>query len=76
MPITIDIREFPARREEALAQVSAGGEVVFSEGTIARARLMPLTAAPQRIAGLHPGAIQPASDFDAPLPDDFWTGQP
>jgi len=28
-----------------------------------------------RVAGLHPGAIQPAADFDAPLPDDFWTGQ-
>jgi hypothetical protein len=29
----------------------------------------------ERVAGLHAGAIQPASDFDAPLPDDFWTGQ-
>jgi hypothetical protein len=28
-----------------------------------------------RVAGLHLGAIQPAADFDAPLPDDFWTGQ-
>jgi len=30
---------------------------------------------PQRLAGLHPGAIQPAPDFDRPLPDDFWAGE-
>jgi hypothetical protein len=24
-----------------------------------------------RAAGLHPGAIQPAAEFDGPLPDDF-----
>jgi len=29
-----------------------------------------------RVAGLHPGAFEPAPDFDAPLPDEFWTGQP
>jgi hypothetical protein len=29
----------------------------------------------QRIANLHPGALQPAPDFDAPLPDEFWLGK-
>ena len=29
----------------------------------------------QRIANLHPGAFQPAPDFDAPLPDEFWLGK-
>jgi hypothetical protein len=29
-----------------------------------------------RTLGLHAGAIVTASDFDAPLPDDFWAGQP
>ena len=28
-----------------------------------------------RIAGLHPGAIEMAPDFDAPLPDKFWLGK-
>jgi hypothetical protein len=27
-----------------------------------------------RRAGLHEGAWEVAPDFDAPLPDDFWTG--
>jgi hypothetical protein len=28
-----------------------------------------------RVAGLHPGAIVMAADFDAPLPDEFWLGR-
>jgi hypothetical protein len=30
---------------------------------------------PTRIAGLHPGAIEMAPDFDDPLPDEFWLGK-
>ena len=29
----------------------------------------------ERIAGLHPGAFQPTTDFDDPLPDEFWLGK-
>ena len=29
----------------------------------------------ERVAGLHPGAIVMAPDFDAPLPDEFWLGK-
>lgn len=29
-----------------------------------------------RTLGLHMGAVVPAGDFDAPLPDDFWAGRP
>jgi len=28
-----------------------------------------------RVLGLHPGAFQPADDFDDPLPDEFWLGE-
>jgi len=76
MATAIDIRDFPARFEEALALATAGHEVVLLDGPTPRARLMPYGPAPPRIAGLHTGAIQPAPDFDAPLPDDFWAGQP
>jgi hypothetical protein len=31
---------------------------------------------PQRIPDLHAAAMQTAGDFDEPLPDEFWTGQP
>jgi antitoxin (DNA-binding transcriptional repressor) of toxin-antitoxin stability system len=74
MTTAIDIRELPARLDEALALTLAGGEVVIFEGSTPRVRLVPVNAAPPRTAGLHPGAIQPAPDFDAPLPDDFWAG--
>jgi antitoxin (DNA-binding transcriptional repressor) of toxin-antitoxin stability system len=75
MATEIDIREFPARINEALALTSAGGEVILVDGQTPRARLVPVGSARPRTAGLHPGALQPAGDFDAPLPDDFWTGQ-
>jgi antitoxin (DNA-binding transcriptional repressor) of toxin-antitoxin stability system len=75
MTTAIDIRDLPARLDEALALASAGGEVILLDGSTPRARLVPLTPLPQRAPGLHPGALQPAPDFDAPLPDDFWAGQ-
>lgn len=76
MPVTIDIRDLSARLDEVLALASAGREVILLDGSTPRARLVPLAAARQRVAGLHAGALQPAPDFDAPLPDDFWAGQP
>ncbi len=75
MATVIDIRELPSRLYEALAVASAGGEVILLDGSIPRARLVPLEPSPPRAAGLHPGALVPAPDFDAPLPDDFWAGQ-
>jgi antitoxin (DNA-binding transcriptional repressor) of toxin-antitoxin stability system len=74
MATAIDIRELPARLDEALALASAGGEVILLDGSTPRARLVPLGSSTPRSAGLHPGAIQPAPDLDAPLPDDFWAG--
>jgi antitoxin (DNA-binding transcriptional repressor) of toxin-antitoxin stability system len=76
MATAIDIRELPARLDEALALASAGGEVILVEGSIPRARIVPFGLVAARTAGLHLGALQPAPDFDAPLPEDFWTGQP
>lgn len=75
MSTTIDIRELPARWEEALTLVSSGCEVLLLDGTVPRARLVPCQTAPGALVpGLHPGAMEPSADFDAPLPDDFWTG--
>jgi antitoxin (DNA-binding transcriptional repressor) of toxin-antitoxin stability system len=74
MAIVIDIRELPARLEEALTLASSGREVILLDGPTPRARLVPVEATAERVAGLHPGAIQPAPDFDAPLPDEYWVG--
>lgn len=75
MALTIDIRELPARLDEALALASAGREVILLDGSTPRARLVPISAPPSRAAGLHPGAMQFGPGFDAPLPDDYWAGQ-
>jgi antitoxin (DNA-binding transcriptional repressor) of toxin-antitoxin stability system len=41
------------------------------------ARIIPLPQLPpDRVAPLHPGAIDVTSDFDASLPDEFWLGRP
>ena len=74
MTTTIDVRDLPARLDEALAITAAGHEVILLDGTTPLARLIPFAVPGGRGAGLHPGAIQPAADFDAPLPDDFWAG--
>jgi antitoxin (DNA-binding transcriptional repressor) of toxin-antitoxin stability system len=75
MDIAIDIRELPARLDEVLSLASSGREVILLDGSSPCARLVPYSSAPFRAAGLHPGAIQAAPDFNAPLPEDFWTGQ-
>ena len=76
MATTIDIRDLPARLEEALELAASGGEVILTDGATPRARIVPLPGASLRVAGLHAGAIQTAPDFDAPLPDDFWAAHP
>ena len=74
MTTTIDIRDLPARMHEIVNLMSAGNEVLVSDGTLPFARLLPCVPAGVRVAGLHAGMIQPTADFDAPLPDSFWTG--
>jgi antitoxin (DNA-binding transcriptional repressor) of toxin-antitoxin stability system len=79
MSVAIDTRDLPRRLDEALARTAAGDEVLILDGATPRARMVPVAPLAQpreRIPGLHPGAMQPAVDFDSPLPDEFWLGQP
>ncbi len=72
---TIEIHEAQQHLAELIAQVAAGTEVILTDGQTPQARLVPLApAAPRRVPGLHAGSITISSDFDAPLPADFWTG--
>ncbi len=75
MPTTIDIRELPDRFRELVAEAGTCVEVIVTDEGTPRAILMPLTARPTRVAGLHAGAIQAAADFDEPLPEEFWAGR-
>lgn len=57
-----------ARQEAGLVLVKSGQPV---------AQLIPMPdPTRQRIAPLHPDAMQVAADFDAALPDEFWLGKP
>jgi antitoxin (DNA-binding transcriptional repressor) of toxin-antitoxin stability system len=72
---TIDIHETQPQLSELLPLVTAGTEVIFTEGNMPVARLVPVAgAASSRVPGLHLGKVWMSPDFDAPLPDEFWTG--
>jgi len=75
MATTIDFRELPYRFLELVTRADAGDEVIVTDGDTPRAILRPLPLPLPRVPGLHPGSMQTSPDFDAPLPDDFWTGQ-
>lgn len=50
-------------------------EIMPTERDVAEAPLVPAPpGAGPRTAGLHPGAAWTSDDFDAPLPEEFWTG--
>ena len=73
MAVMIDVKELPARFQEALSRSKAGEEVVVTQDGVPRARLFAILPGNPRIANLHPGVFEPAEDFDAPLPAEFWT---
>lgn len=77
MSTTIEIKELSDRFAEVLSLAEAGTEIILTERQIPRARLVPLPAPVlTRRPDMHPGAIQTTDDFDDPLPDSFWTGEP
>jgi prevent-host-death family protein len=73
---TIDINEAQKHLTELVASVKTGEEIILTKDNAPIARLTPLAnAAMQRIPDLNAGSIWTSPDFDAPLPDDFWTGE-
>jgi prevent-host-death family protein len=67
---TVDLDEAQAHFKELVQRVTAGLHVVLSENRKPVAHILPAGA---RIAGLHSGAFRTSDDFDAPLPDEFWS---
>jgi prevent-host-death family protein len=77
---TIELDEAQTRLTELVRAVANGGEIVLTESgqPVARITGVPKPFTGQRIAGLHanePGFWM-SDDFDAPLPDEFWLGEP
>ena len=73
---TVDVHEAQTHLVELLSLVTAGTEIILTEGSIPLARIVPLVGAAPRVAGLHPGDIWTSEDFDEPLSEEFWTGTP
>jgi antitoxin (DNA-binding transcriptional repressor) of toxin-antitoxin stability system len=74
--ITVEVGELPGRFADILSLAAGGTEIIVTQGNVPQARLVPLPLGRARTPGLHPGAIQTSEDFDAPLPEDYWTGTP
>ena len=73
---TIDINEAQSQLNQLLMLVLKGSDVVIAKDNVPLVRLIPVEAPPKRrVAGLHTGAIRMHSDFNDPLPDEFWLGQ-
>lgn len=74
---TVTVQEAQARLVELLTLAQTGNEIIIAEDNKPVARLIGI-AGPKRkrrIAGLQRGKIWVSDDFDAPLPDDFWTSE-
>lgn len=69
----IDVKDLPNRLDEMLAKAASGDEIILTDASGPRARLLPLPK--PRTLGLHPGAMEAAPDFDDPLPEEFWLGK-
>ena len=67
----VPLEEAESRLRELLSLADSGTDVVLLDGDKPVGRLVSLRP---RQAGLHAGAVAMGEDFDAPLPDDFWTG--
>ena len=73
---TVDLSEPNATLAELVSLVTSGTQVVVTEAGNPVARLVPVDAVTEpRVPDLHPGAVEPSEDFDAPLPDEFWAGE-
>lgn len=76
MNLTVDIERPGMPLSELVSKARTGTDVVLAEGDKPVARLIPLPSPSDiRIPGLNRGALTPAEDFDAPLPDSFWAGE-
>lgn len=72
---TVSVREAKTHLSRLLQQVEAGEEVVITRGGEPVARLVAVGPKLPREAGRLKHAIDIGEDFEAPLPDSFWTGE-
>jgi prevent-host-death family protein len=71
---TVSVHEAKTHLSRLLQQVEAGEEVVITRAGEPVACLVAVGPKRQREAGRLRHAIDIGEDFEAPLPDSFWTG--
>jgi antitoxin (DNA-binding transcriptional repressor) of toxin-antitoxin stability system len=71
---TVEVRDAETQLAELISLAEAGMEIILTEQSTPRARLVPFSQGAPRVAGLHAGAVWCSDDFDQPLPDVYWTG--
>jgi prevent-host-death family protein len=72
---SVNIYEAKTSLSELVERAAAGEEIIIAKAGKPKARLVPLESVlPRRVPGHGKGKWTVAEDFDAPLPDEFWTG--
>ena len=72
--VTVDVQELPGKLADLLVLIRAGTEVILRDGPFTAKLVLPATR--EWIFGMHPGSMVMAPDFNDPLPDEFWEGDP
>ncbi|MEI8374480.1 MAG: type II toxin-antitoxin system prevent-host-death family antitoxin [Planctomycetota bacterium] len=73
----VDLFEPNATLSELVSLATSGTQVVVTQAGNPVARLISVAAVMEpRVPDLHLGAFEPSEDFDKPLPDEFWAGEP
>ena len=76
MTKTVDIALPGTDLSDLVSLAMSGTEVILAEGDKPLVRLVPVEAtAGSRTPSLNRGAMIASEDFDAALPDTFWTGE-
>jgi antitoxin (DNA-binding transcriptional repressor) of toxin-antitoxin stability system len=70
----IDIDRTPANLDDLLELIAPETEIIILRKGKRLARLVPATPPDHRLGYLNPGSIEVTGDFDATLPEEFWTG--
>lgn len=78
MADTFNVHEAKTHLSQLLERAAAGEEIVIAKANKPIAKLVAFTPRPRkRVAGLNAGGVYWMSpDFDEPLPDEFWDGDP
>lgn len=73
---TVDIRDAQAQWADLIQLVLAGNEILLTQAQKPVMRLVPVANGEKaHTAGLHAGMGWMSDDFDAALPDSFWSNK-